>query len=60
MTTTDWAAMGREAFAMGMPRIPGADPAVTMTIAELAVGQGAADIMRAWGKGWDTANLNER
>lgn len=60
MQTTDWTELGREAHAMGLPRIPAADPAVAVTIADLAVGEGAADIMRAWGKGWDAANLAER
>lgn len=52
-----WFDAGRDAFAAGLPRIPGADQRVTEALAGLPVGTGAADIMASWTSGWDTANL---
>ena len=55
--TTDFKEVGRQAFANGEPAAPMLNPQVREAIADLPVGGGAADIMRAFSEGWHAANL---
>lgn len=49
-------ALGRQAFTDGLT-FPLQDPEVLAAIDGMPVGTGAADIMRAWSRGWTAANL---
>lgn len=47
---------GRDAWAAGLPRVPGASPLVAAWAAG-PPGSGYAQAARAWLAGWDAANL---
>lgn len=57
MDTTTAREIGRKAFAAGARCIPSADPAIMAAIADLPVGGGAVEIMKAWQAGWTDGNL---
>lgn len=56
---TDWEHVGYAAFHRGTPAVPYLDRHVTdaLEVLQLQPGQGAADIFRAWSRGWTRANL---
>lgn len=56
-TRIDWEAVGRQAFHDGQHRAPALNETVLAHIAGLPVGGGAADIMRAFTRGWDAKNF---
>lgn len=58
-STAEFVKIGREAYAKGERRAPLANAEVYAAIENLTVGSGAADIMRAFCKGWDDANLSD-
>ena len=56
-STRKYETAGRNAYAAGLPSFPMSDPIVYAAIKDLAVGAGAMQIMKAWGRGWTAANL---
>lgn len=52
--------LGREAYLAGKANIPTADSEVWAAIENLPVGGGAAQIMKAWVKGWTDANIADQ
>jgi hypothetical protein len=53
----DWEQVGRVAYLNGEASAPALNIHVQAAIAGLSVGGGAADIMRAFAKGWTAENL---
>jgi hypothetical protein len=53
-----WRAAGRFAYNNGEPRVPILNRTVFEAITGLPVGDGAAEIMKAFLHGWDEANLS--
>lgn len=57
MNTNYYEALGAQAFANGESSAPTLNAEVQTAISNLAVGEGAALIMRAFSSGWHNANL---
>jgi hypothetical protein len=57
MTTNEAQTIGRNAFLAGEPSAPILNPVIAEAVANLPVGGGAAQIMKAFVEGWHTANL---
>lgn len=53
----DWEAVGRQAFENGEHSAPALNATVMAHMAGMPVGTGAIEIMRAFTRGWDAANL---
>jgi hypothetical protein len=57
MTKTEASELGRSAYHAGSPISPALNSEIQAAVADLPVGGGAAEIMRAFVDGWTTANL---
>ena len=51
--------LGQTAFSNGKPCIPALDPDLRTLLTDVKVGDGLP-ILKAWTKGWHTANLNSQ
>lgn len=58
-TESDWEALGRQAFHNGEHGAPALNATVMAHLAGWPVGSGEIDIMRAFSRGWDAANIAE-